>query len=514
MIRQGILKICSLHPETRVLLLNRYTSASAVQHGLKQVRPFEEIPGPKPSENDPTYLPGIGNVANLDFNTLSEALYKNYGTIVRLPGQGGDKDVVYLYDPHYIETVFRNEGQWPVKEIFNSMLKYRDELRRDFFKGVVGIVTQGKKWHDFRRSVNPAMMQPRATKLYVGPIDKVAKEFIQRMKDLRDKNGQLPDDFMDHMFRWALESISLIALDTRLGCLQPNNKPDSETEKFIAALQLVMKAMFLLDVPPPLPPSEKEALWNQMVDALDYFNEVGMKYIKQAQDRIMKRSPDAQKDMSVLETLLIKNEDPMIPFVMALDMMLAGVDTTANLTAKAAHFLSRNLDKQEILYEELKRILPRKDQEITANNLEDMKYLKACLKETSRIAPVSAGNFRQTPADMVIGNYLIPKGINLIMDQKVVCNLEENFPEPQKFIPERWLKDGDQLQTAHPFAYLPFGFGPRMCLGRRFAELEAAALIANIFRNFRLEHDEDLKEEVQFLSAIANKLNFRLEDRS
>ncbi|XP_068083623.1 probable cytochrome P450 49a1 [Anabrus simplex] len=272
--------------------------------------------------------------------------------------------------------------------------------------------------------------------------------------------------------------------------------------------------MLVIDMPPPLPPAEKEALWNQMVDALDYFNEVGMKYIKQAQDRLMKRSPDAQKDMSVLETLLVRNEDPMIPFVMALVMLLAGIDTTANLTAKAAHFLSRNQDKQGILYEELKRILPRKDQEITANNLEDMKYLKACLKETARISPVFPANFRQTPTDMVIGNYQIPKGINLILDHKVLCHLEENFPEPQKFIPERWLKDGDQLQNAHPFVYLPFGFGPRTCIGRRFAELESAALIANIFRNFRLEHDEDLKEVVNVMSAVGNKLNFRLEDRS
>ncbi|XP_067001958.2 probable cytochrome P450 12a5, mitochondrial [Anabrus simplex] len=515
MIRQGILRIFSLHPETRVLLLNRCTSASAVQHDLKDVRPFEEIPGPKPSENDPTFLPGIGNLSNLDFYTLSEALYKNYGNIVRLSGVRSDKQTVYLYDPQHIETVFRNEGQWPVRVLFDSILKYRHEMRADFFKGVEGVKsTQGKQWHDFRSSVNPAMMQPRNTKLYVGPIDSVAKEFIQRMKDLRNKNGQLPDDFMDYFFRWAFESISLVALDTRLGSLQLNNKPDSETEKLIKAAQLVFRAMFTLDIPPYLSPSEREKLWNEMVECMDYFNEVVSKYIKQSQDRIMQRSPDAQKDLSVLETLLVRNENPMYAIVMALDMMLAGVDSTSTLTAKAAHFLSRNQDKQEILHEELKRILPRKDQEITANDLENMKYLKACLKETARIAPVAPANFRQTPTDMVIGGYLVPKGTDLIMDQKILCNLEEHYPEPQKFIPERWLKDGDEHQKAHPFVYLPFGFGPRMCVGRRFAELESGILTANIFRNFRLEHDEDLKEVVQGFATIGNKLNFRVEDRS
>ncbi|XP_068083406.1 probable cytochrome P450 301a1, mitochondrial isoform X2 [Anabrus simplex] len=432
MIRQGILRICSLYPETRVWVLKRQTSASAIQHDYKNVRPFEEIPGPKPSENNWTFIPGIGNLADLDFNIMSQELYKQYGKIVRVPGPPGRKDMVYLFDPQYIETVFRHQGPTPLRTNFETILKYRHEMRRDFFKGVEGaLATQGKEWQNFRMSVNPAMMQPRNTKSYAGPIDSVAKELLERMKDLRDKNGQLPDDFINHMFRWALESICYIALDTRLGCLKPNNKPDSETEKLITAVQVVLKGMFTIDLPPYLIPSEREKLWKEMVESMDFFNELVMKYIKQAQNRIMQRPPDAQKDMSVLETLLIKNEDPMIACVMALDMFLGGVDT-----------------------------------------------------------------------------------VDLITGHRVLCNLEENFPEPQKFIPERWLKDSDQLQKAHPFVYLPFGFGARMCLGRRFAELETETLLANIFRNFRLQHDEELKENVHGLSTIANKLNFRLEERS
>ncbi|XP_067001952.2 probable cytochrome P450 49a1 [Anabrus simplex] len=517
MIRQGILKIGSLHPVTCVLAFNRYTSASAVQPDLNQVRPYEEIPGPKPLPfigNVWRFVPGIGNLANLELSKRLEELYKQYGKIVRLSGIRGRKDVVYLFDPQYIEMAFRNEGQWPLRTTFQSNIKYRSELRRDFFKGFEGTVTsQGKAWQDFRTKVNQPMLQPRNKKLYAGPIDGLAKEFIERMKDLRDKNGQLPDDFMNYVLRWALESISLIALDTRLGCLQPNNKPDSETERMIRAVDDVFKAFFTLDMQPFLLPYKRKKCWKQLVDDLDLFNEVAMKYIKQAQNRIMQRSPDAEKDMSVLETLLIKNEDPMIACVMALDMILAGIDTTGHLTSKTVHFLSRNQDKQEILYQELKRVLPSKDQQITVNNLEDMKYLKACIKETHRMAPIVPVNFRETSADIVIGNYQIPKGVELIMGQRLLSNLEEHFPEPTKFIPERWLKENDQLHKAHPFVVVPFGFGPRMCLGRRFAELEIETLIANIFRNFRLEHDEDLKEEMLGLANIANKMNYRLEER-
>ena len=56
------------------------------------------------------------------------------------------------------------------------------------------------------------------------------------------------------------------------------------------------------------------------------------------------------------------------------------------------------------------------------------------------------------------------------------CLLPENFPEPQSFKPERWLN----RSFAHPFLLLPFGWGPRMCVGRRFAEQEIFVITAKV----------------------------------
>lgn len=54
-----------------------------------------------------------------------------------------------------------------------------------------------------------------------------------------------------------------------------------------------------------------------------------------------------------------------------------------------------------------------------------------------------------------------------------MCLLEDYFDEPTKFVPERWLKGGgNQYRTPPPFVMLPFGYGRRMCIGRRFAEQE------------------------------------------
>lgn len=72
---------------------------------------------------------------------------------------------------------------------------------------------------------------------------------------------------------------------------------------------------------------------------------------------------------------------------------------------------------------------------------------------------------------------------------------EAQFKQNKKFIPERWLKDNNDAQCphakdAHPFAYIPFGFGSRMCVGRRFAELEIEVVVSRIIREFKLEWNQ------------------------
>ena len=73
---------------------------------------------------------------------------------------------------------------------------------------------------------------------------------------------------------------------------------------------------------------------------------------------------------------------------------------------------------------------------------------------------------------------------HIIFPHLVVSNIEENFPAPERFLPERWLKS-DQCPVSgrkkiHPFVSLPFGYGRRTCIGRRFAEAELQILLAKV----------------------------------
>lgn len=128
-------------------------------------------------------------------------------------------------------------------------------------------------------------------------------------------------------------------------------------------------------------------------------------------------------------------------------------------------------------------ILPEKNTPFTPEKLKNMPYLRGCIKEAIRMYPVANGNFRATGADIVLKGYQVPRGTDMQMGH-ILAHYDDNvFPESKKFIPERWINTGKDsgfpsAKTAHPFAYLPFGFGARTCVGRRLSQLEIELMVS------------------------------------
>lgn len=99
-----------------------------------------------------------------------------------------------------------------------------------------------------------------------------------------------------------------------------------------------------------------------------------------------------------------------------------------------------------------------------------------------RVYSTVIGNGRTLQEDTVICGYNVPKGIQVVFPTIVTGSMEQYCQNAGEFKPERWLKSttGDGAETIHPFASLPYGHGARMCLGRRFADLEMQILLAKV----------------------------------
>ncbi|XP_046403334.1 probable cytochrome P450 301a1, mitochondrial [Ischnura elegans] len=532
-----------LHYQTTVNVKKYLWSSIIFHHGYatevhtqgvnSEIQPYEKVPGPKPFPvigNMWRFLPFMGEYYGREIQEMHRMIHKKYGNIARFRGFTGPVDLVFIFHPDDVETTFRNEGQCPVRRGLQAMTYYRKFVRKDFYKNGGGVLVEdGEKWLLARSKANQPMLQPRISKRYIQPIGNVAQEFIDRLYNLKDSKDEMPADFINELFKWSIESIAFVALDTRLGCLVPNLPKESEPQKMIDAVGTFFECSFYLEIGPPIWKIFPTPTWKKFVQELDIFLEISNRYVEEAVERLRKRGPEGTSDAepSVLERLLARG-DPEFASIMAQDMLFGGVDTTSYSIGMAMYQLSKNQEKQEILFQEVKRFLPEKGSEITEQNLEEMKFLRACLKESARLSPIISGNLRFTTKEIVLSSYRIPKGIGVLMPFTISTHSEEFFPQHGRYIPERWLKvkpgkgmagNADDFEIVkkgkqHPFAFLPFGFGPRSCIGRRFADLEMEILLAKIVRNFKIEYNYgEMKFRSGFLNTPKDPLRFKLVNR-
>lgn len=176
-----------------------------------------------------SYLLQIGKLNNANLPGILNFLRSEYGELVKLPGTFGKSDIIFTMDPKNFEILYRTEGPWPIRKGFETFNYYRQEMRPEIFKGMGGLTAdQGEKWLKMRSAVNPVMLQPKIVKTYIEPVDEVARDFIEKIKLMRNSKDEMPDNFGIELNQWALESIGVIALDQRLGVMSNERNQESE----------------------------------------------------------------------------------------------------------------------------------------------------------------------------------------------------------------------------------------------------------------------------------------------
>lgn len=487
--------------------------------GWDEAKPFEEIPGPKPIPilgNAWRFFPLVGDMHNIQIIDLHTKFREQYGDIAYFSGIHGKRPMVFCYNPDDIEKVLRNEGPWPIRYGMTAFVHYRKNVRKDVFQDVGGVLTsQGEEWFNIRSIVNKILMQPRTAEMYVGSMDTIARDLIDNIRHFSkaSTDNLMPEDFQNELYKWALESIGVISYNKRFGALKRDlSSKDSDEQKYISSVVEMFELFFKLEVLPSLWPYISTKTWRRAVELLDFLTDVNQRSIAEC-IRAADPNPNIpDHERSVLERLLKK--DRKVAVAMTTDMVIAGVDTTGRTMAAALYFLAKNPDKQKRFREELKKHLPSKESAVTKEMLKDSPYLKAVIKETTRLAPIAPGNMRTTIKDLVLSGYRIPKGTDVVSANILLSHDEKYYVKPKEFIPERWLRTTQEnysYKNVHPFVTLPFGFGPRSCIGKRLANLELEVGLSKIIRNFELSWPHpDAKFGAKLLYGIEDPLRYKV----
>jgi cytochrome P450 len=165
----------------------------------------------------------------------------------------------------------------------------------------------------------------------------------------------------------------------------------------------------------------------------------------------------------------------------AVTLFNAGHDTTATTLSWTWYLLMKHPDIYERLLLQIDTVLGADSP--TPSDIAQIPLLTAILKESMRLYPAAWILPRQCNNDLELGGYSLSKGSLVNLFPYILQRDSRFFDDPNSFLPERFLPDNEK--KLHPFAHIPFGAGPRACIGKDFAMMEMQLLIIEICKKFR-----------------------------
>jgi cytochrome P450 len=168
--------------------------------------------------------------------------------------------------------------------------------------------------------------------------------------------------------------------------------------------------------------------------------------------------------------------------VEVLTFLLAGQETTSLALTWTWYLLGQHPEVRQKLEDEIDGVLGGRPPEY--QDLATLPYLRMVLDESMRLYPPAWGISRQAMAEDRVGGYVLPRGWLAFVIPYVLHRIPAFWPEPERFDPERFLPEPSAVRPK--FAYIPFGAGPRQCIGNQFALIEAQLIIATFAQQYRL----------------------------
>jgi cytochrome P450 len=183
----------------------------------------------------------------------------------------------------------------------------------------------------------------------------------------------------------------------------------------------------------------------------------------------------------------------------AATLFIAGHDTTSASLAWLWYLVARHPEVEQRLLREVDEVLG--DRPATFEDVRRLRYTEMVVKESMRVFPASAFLFgREAVEDVELGGCTVRRGAWLFISPYIVHHDARHFRDPEVFDPERFAPG--RAEEIPPYAYLPFGGGPRTCIGNTFAMAEMILVAATVLQKFRLQLDPGQGKVEPFLEIV------------
>ncbi|XP_061730010.1 cytochrome P450 4C1-like [Cydia pomonella] len=415
--------------------------------------------------------------------------------------------IVNIYDPVDIEIILSTTR-------FNEKRLPYTFLAPWLGQGL--LVSNGNKWHQRRKLLTSAF--------HFNILKQFCQTIIEQTEELLGcVQAELVSPRTD-LVPIITKATLRIMCETSMGT---SLREGAESKKYISALYTIGYCIVNRMIRPWLYPDGifyLSAFWRMEKSALKYLHKFTNQVILER--KVQKASNEKANDGSevhgqknkqaFLDLLLVNERDKKIDnngIREEVDtFMFEGHDTTAMALCFMIMRIANEPIVQNCINEELQCIFgDDSHRPVTFEDLGEMKYLECCIKESLRLYPSVPFIARHITEDVILGGYRVPAGTICQINVFDIHRDEAVYPDPERFIPERFFNG-----KRHPYAYIPFSAGPRNCIGMKFAMMELKVVMCGLLRRFRLEpvtRPADVRFTGDLVLRAAHPLYVRFVDR-
>lgn len=384
-------------------------------------------------------------------------LQKNYGGVAKI--RFGPQKMYVIYDPTLLKEVLLTKHESFIK------LKAFQEARLFVGDGVA--TSEGEKHKRVRR-----LIQPHFTRAHI-------QKYARQMAEIVDSELNTWKPVGRRVLTDDLSNITFSIIARTLFSLEGQEHSRAIREPYELINRMCAERMRLLVSVPLFVSTPKNRAYKDALQALD---RAVYEIIKQR-----RRNPEAGEGdlLSVLMEARNEKGEAMTDQELRDELMImfiAGHETSANALAWAFSFIFQQPEVEAKLYEEWDRVLQGKPP--TEADYPQLTYTQNVLWEAMRLRSPSFFTGRSAVRDVDIGPVKVKKGQSVLFSPYAIHQNPTYFPDPLTFRPERF--ENDMLKSIPQFAYIPFGGGPRGCIGNHFAMLEMVITLCMIGQRYRL----------------------------
>ncbi|XP_052755391.1 cytochrome P450 6B2-like [Galleria mellonella] len=225
---------------------------------------------------------------------------------------------------------------------------------------------------------------------------------------------------------------------------------------------------------------------NDFIDMLMELKQKG----KIVVESLERAKPDGTPEIAELEM------DDYLMAAQAFIFFAAGFETSSSATSFTLHQLAFNPSVQKKVQENIDTVLMKYDNKLSYDAVKEMTYLQWAFQEGMRMFPSSGFLMRRCVKKYTIPDtdITIDEGVKITIPIQAIHNDPKYFDNPTEFRPERFSPE--EVSKRHKFVYLPFGDGPRNCIGGRLGQMQSVAGLAAVLARFTVEPASESKREL------------------